>query len=275
MNTVLRLLTVSSIALWFTAAFPQSASAPAAGTSPPLHQTELAVVKAELEITRKFQEQLLSTVFWSLGTLAAVAVLLVGYSWWNNSRNYDRDKISFEREIRSLLTEAAAKLSDEQRAAIKTTLDSLDRKLGERTREAEAKLSSSTTAAIEASGQQITAQLTQIKASLAGVRTELDKLHLAAHLQDHLKTRAGGSYRNALQDSVTALEMALKIGDQYEVGNVLDLVSEDVTTILSGKDLPIDNFLIGQLVQVLDSIKGPHAHAAATIKSQAPRMLSK
>lgn len=275
MNTFRRLLTLLSIALWCTAACPQSASAPTAGTSSPLHQTEHAIAKAELDVTRKFQEQLLATVFWSLGTLAAVAVLLVGYSWWNNSRNYDRDKIAFEREIRTLLAEVAAKLSDEQRTAIQTTLDSLDKKLSERAREAEAKLSSSTTATIEASGKQIAAQVTQIKASLASVRTELDKLHLTAHLQEHLKTRAGGNYRNALQYSVTALEMALKIGDQYEVGNVLDLVSEDVTTILGGKDLPIDNFLIGQLVQVLDSIKGPHAHAAAAIKSLAPRMLSK
>ena len=238
-------------------------------------KAELAVARAEIELTRKFQDQLLSTVYWSLGTLAAVAALLVGYSWWNNSKNYERDKTVFEREVRALLAETATKVSEEQRTSIQSKMDRAELQLNERSQLFETKMASDLNNSLDESKKQFATQITQLKSSVAGLRTEVDKLHLEKQLQERLKSKASGSLRNALQYSVTALEMAIKIRDDYEIGNVLDLISEDVTAILSGKDLPIDNFLIGQLVEVLDTIKGQHAHAAAILKSKAPQMLIK
>ena len=275
MKTITKLFSIIVIALWSAASYAQ-ASAPATEASPqPVLQTELAVAKAELEVTRKYQEHLLGTVYWSLGTLAAVAALLVGYSWWNNSRNYDRDRVTFEREAAARLTELVAKIADEQRVTLHTKTEALDQRLSQQAKEAEEKILSHVTARLDELKKDFATQLGHVKSSVGSLRHEVDKFHLNAQLQEHQKTRASGIYRNALQDSVTALEMAIKLGDEYEVGNVLDLVSEDVAVILSGKNLPIDNFLIGQLVEALGRIKGAHAHAAMALRAKAPQMLNK
>jgi hypothetical protein len=207
--------------------------------------------------------------------LAAVAVLLVGYSWWNNSRNYDRDRISFEREIGAKLNEMVAKIGEELRVGSQARTEILEQKLRQQARESEEKILSTLKKGLDESKKESVNQIGQVKSSMSGLRREVDELHLAAQLERHRKTRAGGIHRNALQDSVTALEMALKLGEEYEIGMVLDLVAEDVTIILGGKGLPIDNFLIGQLVEALDRVKGSHAHAAAALKAKAPGMLSK
>ena len=282
MNRLINLAAFFSLALLCLTVQPQSASAPtipntalSTQTEPPIAKSELSIAKAELELTRKFQDNLFSTVYWSLGTLAAIAALLVGYSWWNNSRNYDRDKTSFEREVKSLLTEATTRTAEEQRTSIQSRLDALETKSAERARDSETKLSDRLKAASEESNKQTSAQLAALKATVVGLRKEINKFHLERQLQERSKSLSNGSFRNALQDSVTALEMAIKIGDEYEIGNVLDAVSEDITSILSGKDLPIDNFLIGQLIEALDSVKGSHAHAAAVMKTKAPSMLIK
>lgn len=275
MTAILKLLAGIVVSIWCAAVVAQGPPPAIASSATSVAQAELAVAKAELEVTRKYQEHLLATVYWALGTLAAVAALLVGYSWWNNSRNYDRDRIAFEREAGARLTEMVAKIAAEQQAALHLRTEGLEQKLTRQTRESEEKLLGSMGTKLDESKKGIADQLKQLKASLSEVRSEINKIHFSAQLQRHQRTRASGIRRNALQDSVTALEMALKLDDEYEIGNVLDLVANDVNFILNGKDLPIDNFLIGQLVGALDRVKGSHAHAAAAIKTKAPSMLSK
>lgn len=140
MKSILIFLAGIVIATWCAAVVAQAPAAPVAGSAPLVAQSELAVAKAELEVTRAYQEHLLATVYWSLGTLAAVAVLLVGYSWWNNSRNYDRDRISFEREIGAKLNEMVAKIGEELRVGSQARTEILEQKLRQQARESEEKI---------------------------------------------------------------------------------------------------------------------------------------
>ena len=81
-------------------------------------------------------------------------------------------------------------------------------------------------------------------------------------------------YRNALQDAVTALELANEIAYENTVGEVLDFVASDMADVLTHKANPIDNFLVAQLVAALDSITGVHAHAASGLKAKAGTLLN-
>ena len=274
MNTLNRLILVLVVSLFCGFAGAQSVPTSAASGVNPALQVELATAKAELEVTRRFQDQLLSTVFWSLGALAAVAALLVGYSWWNNSRNYDRDKKTFEREIHTIIAEAVKKLTDEQMIAIQSRIGTLKDSLTEQVLASEAAFALSTEAKLKKHKEETAESLSLLKTSLSTAQRELDEIHLTNQLLKREEDVSRGILRNVLQQSVTALEMAVKLGDQMQVGDILDLVSEDVRRILESKErLPIDNFLIGHFVSVLDSITGSHAHSAAGIKAKAASML--
>lgn len=235
---------------------------------------ETLVLRAQLAEVHRFQEQILSTVYWSLGTLAGITVLLVGFGWWTNFRVYERDKQSLEKELRSTLLDALRASKDEHLALVEKRFLDASQQLNLASSNAETRIGTAMKSLIDTSEKQLSAQVLQVKSSHVSLRKEVQELHLAAQLQERLAARAENSFRNALQSSVSALEIANRVGDEYAVGNVLDLISEDVNAILKGKDLPIDNFLIGQLVETLGSVKGSHAHAAAALKAKAPSLLS-
>ncbi|MEH6999875.1 MAG: hypothetical protein V7542_15875 [Limnobacter sp.] len=254
----------------------ERAAAPAAAMkiAPRPPSEEVIVLRAQLSEAQRFQEQVLSTVYWSLGTLGAVAVLLVGYGWWTNFRVYERDKQSLEREMRSILLDAVRQLKDEHQALAEKQYSELSQNLSEAVSSTEKRISTATGALIETSEKQILAQVAQVKSSYNTLRNDVRKLDLAAQLQERQGALSEELYRNALQSSVSALELANQIGDEFDVGDVLDLVAEDINTVLKGNDRPIDNFLVGQLVEALDAVKGTHAHAAAGLKSKAPDLVS-
>lgn len=235
---------------------------------------ELAVVKAELAASQHFQEQILTTVYWSLGTIAGLAVLLVGYGWWTNFRIYDRDKQALEKELRTLVAQEARRLIDDHRTHTESQITSASASLNDAVKSAEVRLAASLKELVNHTQKQTTTQISQLKDSQSDLLGDVRRLQLSEELKDRLLDRERNTFRNALQGSVSALELAVKLHDEYEISNVLDLVAEDVASILGGKDRPIDNFLIGQLVEVLDSIKGSHAHAAAALKAKAPLLLS-
>jgi len=251
-----------------------AASTAAMKIAPRPPSEEVIVLRAQLSDAQRFQEQVLSTVYWSLGTLGAVAVLLVGFGWWTNFRVYERDKQSLERELRSILLDALRQLKDEHQAVAEKQYSELSQKLSEAVLSSEKRISTATEALIETSEKQILAQVAQVKSSYNTLRNDVRKLDLAAQLQERLGALSKELYRNALQSSVSALELANQIGDEFDVGDVLDLVAEDINTVLRGNDRPIDNFLVGQLVAALDAVEGTHAHAAAGLKSKALKLVS-
>src|SRR6266849_9833581 len=45
---------------------------------------EVQALRAQLEVMRRYDDRILSTVYWSLGTVVLLAVLLYGFSWYTN-----------------------------------------------------------------------------------------------------------------------------------------------------------------------------------------------
>ena len=54
---------------------------------------------------RRTDDQLLETIYWSLGGLVTVSVILVGYSWFSSTRTHERDREALKQELRSLVRE--------------------------------------------------------------------------------------------------------------------------------------------------------------------------
>jgi hypothetical protein len=74
---------------------------------------EIALLNAQLESMREYHGALLSTVYWSLGAIGALALLLVGLSWFTNNRFYEHDKAALKQELIGLIKQQASDLRHE------------------------------------------------------------------------------------------------------------------------------------------------------------------
>jgi hypothetical protein len=80
--------------------------------------SQLVALRAQLETIREYNESFFSVIQWGLGTVAGVAILLVGYGWFAQHRNYERDRDSLTRELTGIIATRLADLSAELRSVI-------------------------------------------------------------------------------------------------------------------------------------------------------------
>lgn len=75
--------------------------------APTRHSTEEAtLLKEQIRLMNHYQESLLTTVYWSLGGVVGLALLLSGFSWWTNFRFYESDKKKLAQELDGKLLDA-------------------------------------------------------------------------------------------------------------------------------------------------------------------------
>jgi hypothetical protein len=72
-------------------------------TATPQPDPEVIALRAQLDLMRDTDSRMLATVYWALSFVGALAVLLVGYNWFTNKWQYERDKTTLFNELRSLL----------------------------------------------------------------------------------------------------------------------------------------------------------------------------
>lgn len=190
-----------------------AASAPAPEQAQKESALHIEVLKAQVEQAKSFQDALLSTVWWSLGVVVVIAFALVSFSWWNNSRNYDRDKAAIRDEISnklaSMLVEYQEKVNERLLEAEKTFSDrfnSLTDSLRNRVDEGIEKASIAHAASIVA----LETQLTDFQKANAQqlMSQRFDSLEVR-----HIVHQQSQSYGAALIVLSELLPLALKRGD--------------------------------------------------------------
>ena len=79
--------------------------------SAPAPSDEVRVLKALLEAEKRHNENVLETVYWSLGFVGGITLLVVGFGWYNSKAMHDRD-------IRSIKSEVSLEQSEKLNKAI-------------------------------------------------------------------------------------------------------------------------------------------------------------
>ena len=63
-------------------------------------RSEITLLRAQNEIIKSYQESILNTVYWALGGVFALAILLAGFGWWSNFKLNEIDKDRLRSEMR-------------------------------------------------------------------------------------------------------------------------------------------------------------------------------
>lgn len=103
---------------------------PTANSTPNPSQ-EIAILKAEVAAAQTFRTDTLSTIYWSLSTVAGVVLLLVGFSWWSNFKVYERDKQLLMDEMAARNTTQMASLNSKVTAALAEERGRMEKKASE------------------------------------------------------------------------------------------------------------------------------------------------
>ena len=94
----------------------------------PVDDPEVVALKAQLEVMRAYDDRLLETVYWALGTTVSILLGLVVFGWFTNFRVYERDKQAIREDLQLFVREELSKiqkgLQDEANQRYQTIINS-------------------------------------------------------------------------------------------------------------------------------------------------------
>lgn len=94
--------------------------------------TQIEVLKAQVEVMKSYQDNFLATVYWSLGGVITLAILLIGSNWFINIRNQDKEAELLQDKINNHLNEINTALTasfEEQKNEVNNNFSNESKKL--------------------------------------------------------------------------------------------------------------------------------------------------
>lgn len=222
---------------------------------------QVKLLKAEIEVIKSYQESLLLTVYWALGTLATIAAVLVGFGWFANFRIYERDKAALVQELRSVIdaelqkskqaveshiAESAKAIPDLVTRELQTSLTSFRKDLEE---------------TLNGLTKKVDAHARALGRGLQELDFELRELEHKSWLKQQVMT-------NALRTARKMLQIALSLGNGFLAARVLDLIRSDLTAMLAPdrKGMMPDAEDVSTLITALDQVGPEHTIMVGAIR---------
>lgn len=157
------------------------------------NENELVELRAILATTNKFQDALLQTVYWSLGSTLIVIGFLLGFSWFSNFRIYSRDRDAMRSE---LLSEIIARIETARRENVQRVS--------------------------EAARESVKAELVSINSTITSLRSEIDEMEIVqlSHRVESLEKEENHSM--VVSNGLRWLEAAVKSSKDWDISSSLN-----------------------------------------------------
>lgn len=230
----------------------------------------ISLLQAELDLTKSFQDKLLSTVYWSLGTIATLAVLLVGFGWYTNFKVYERDKRVLVEEINSLTKIELEKL----RVAVDSHRNESSKLISEQikkeTNETWAPLEKQVKLLEDSFNKRIESRINEVQLNLFILAADLKEVEREKWIRQ-------GVLSNALACSVEILKYAIHTLGRFQIARALDFVNEDLDKIRksgSASDVPSAD-RTGSLTKLLNKLGPEHAIIVDSIREKTAKIHTK
>lgn len=199
---------------------------------------ETSALRAQIEIMRHYDQRLLATVYWSLGVLATITILLIGFGWFANFRLYERDKLALRQELIVFIQEELSKINS---TFIANAQSQYDKTL------AEAR-SVGSSAAISLRSE----LLSEIK----NIHGDIKRIQCNMMEAEGESWKKRGILTNAFRSYSFMLGYAIELQDKYLITDALDNIHK-IGKLLADKpeDLRPDALDISQLSKSLTKVE--------------------
>lgn len=203
----------------------QGAAPQQPGLTPVVPPDEVKILQAQLQQMRDTDQRLLSTVYWSLGTLAVMAALLVGFNWYVNFRQYERDQLWLARQVTERVTEAILLKFDEARKT-------LVKEMAEREADLE----------------------TGMRESADALRTDLLRLQYTQVGMEADRWTKEEVYVNSFQILRDQLRIAIQLRDSFYLNNALERIEACLGRILTRKESYVKSHEVNEVIALLEKL---------------------
>ncbi len=194
-------------------ASPSVSEAAGSLTSEPAADSEVAALRAQLEVMRQYDERLLQTVYWALGTALALVLFAAGAGWYINFRLYDRDKQALLAELRLELETGTAGIREslsqnlgEARTSLEDAVTLLSKNLREEANLRSEKIEEKALQAGKDAADSLRGELEHVRIDIIRMRYDLS-------VRKAETWRSEGVYVNELREYMNALSLARQLAE--------------------------------------------------------------
>lgn len=164
-----------------------------------LLQQEAAFLRKQYESVESYHDSVLATSYFALGTVFTIALLLLGYSWWFNTRAYESDKAHLREELLAKLTAAEDRIALKEQAARTVAESAMSARLD------------STASTTSANHLQLRTELADLRVaiekSVSDTGQKVDWLFKEFRAVEEMVWALNGSPQNALLSLAQGMEM--------------------------------------------------------------------
>ncbi len=218
-----------AMCLTFLVLVPDAVSQIPVPNVPADQQPEIAVLKAQLDTMKQFQDSFMSMAQWTLGSAIAVALAMGAFAWYSSKTNYERDKEFLQREVVNVRSELRVQLRSDLEHSIQ---DSIQNAFGLKT--------------------------SRFDSRIDEVEDEVLVLKERALEQDAKEAAKAGNYCWAVRGYCDLLQVYVKRqSERYFAGDVLDKLRD----IARNPAATLDADTVAMAAEALSKL--PKAHSAA------------
>jgi hypothetical protein len=196
----------------------------------------LAVLVAQMEVVKSYQDTFVSIVLWSLGSVLAMALGLAAFNWYSSRVIYERDIQALRHENQAVVRVIEAELKGEFSEFFQSLEKSLSSSVDAMEKDVEGRLNGSL------NSQSL--KIESLKKRIVDLEFEVTKIKAESALKENRLSWAIYQYLDLLLISVEQGSC------HYEAGDILDVISE----ILDLDDASIPSEYVTKAIDVFDSL---------------------
>lgn len=206
------------------------------------------LLKGELKAIREYHGSLLDTVYWTLGIVFGLVLVIIGSSWYTNFRLYEADKARLLEEVDRKVAEANSRTARDLQGLSSNLSDKADRDL--------LALDNRLSTEIERLRSDIKDSSIRIKSDIKEleeafeifskfpelIRGQLNRISLDTQLNTERIWELKGSPVKVLLSQFLAFDAAIRAGDNESIKAVLERMKDNLSqsVLPSGKKISPD-----------------------------------
>ncbi|MFC1483854.1 hypothetical protein ACFL6Q_02250 [Candidatus Neomarinimicrobiota bacterium] len=210
-----------------------------------LLDSTVVALRAQLKLMKRYDDRLLATVYWALGAVGTIFIIIIGLGWYTNFRIYKRDIAAIRAEFESLIKKETSEIRQ-----------NLNEYLSKEVEKATARVK-------ELSKGDLNQLQQGLESEVNRLRSEFRWLEIKMTHNEVVDWEKQGVFSNALRALADIIPMA--VGTRHE-WYVEDVVLADIQRILSQWDKK-DPDVIVKLTENIDKLPEKYATVVRIIKT--------